>query len=170
MKRTRTALLAGIVAAPLLVGGFVFQERATTDGARLFGQVLDLVSSRFVDTVDAATGTPLRNKTSRCVSRFTTTSAGPSLPSSGAQTYWPGFKVSTMSRMARLPRPTCCAEALADINSVASAKTMVVVRMRIAGVFHHPQCPVIREIPDVRSGSKADAPPMAAFGGKLTSR
>ena len=55
MKRTRTALLAGIVAAPLLVGGFVFQERATADGARLFGQVLDLVSSRFVDTVDAAT-------------------------------------------------------------------------------------------------------------------
>lgn len=53
MKRTRTALLAGIVAAPLLVGGFVFQERATTDGARLFGQVLDLVSSRFVDTVNA---------------------------------------------------------------------------------------------------------------------
>ena len=53
MKRTRTALLAGIVAAPLLVGGFVFQERATADGARLFGQVLDLVSSRFVDTVDA---------------------------------------------------------------------------------------------------------------------
>src|SRR4026207_1861350 len=55
MKRTRTALLAGIVAAPLLVGGFVVQERATADGARLFGQVLDLVSSRFVDTVDAAT-------------------------------------------------------------------------------------------------------------------
>jgi carboxyl-terminal processing protease len=54
MKRTRTVLLAGIVAAPLLVGGFVFQERATADGARLFGQVLDLVSSRFVDTVNAA--------------------------------------------------------------------------------------------------------------------
>ena len=54
MKRNRTALLVGIVAAPLLVGGFVVQERATTDGARLFGQVLDLVSSRFVDTVDAA--------------------------------------------------------------------------------------------------------------------
>jgi carboxyl-terminal processing protease len=54
MKRNRTALLVGIVAAPLLVGGFVVQERATADGARLFGQVLDLVSSRFVDTVDAA--------------------------------------------------------------------------------------------------------------------
>lgn len=55
MNRTRTALLVGVVAAPLLVGGFVFQERATADGARLFGQVLDLVSSRFVDTVDAGT-------------------------------------------------------------------------------------------------------------------
>jgi carboxyl-terminal processing protease len=55
MNRTRTAFLVGIVAAPLLVGGFVVQERATADGARLFGQVLDLVSSRFVDTVDAAT-------------------------------------------------------------------------------------------------------------------
>ena len=55
MNRTRTALLASLVAAPLVVGGFVFQERATADGARLFGQVLDLVSSRFVDTVDAAT-------------------------------------------------------------------------------------------------------------------
>ena len=55
MNRNRTALLVGIVTAPLLVGGFVFQERAPADGARLFGQVLDLVSSRFVDTVDAAT-------------------------------------------------------------------------------------------------------------------
>ena len=54
MNRTRTALLAGLVTAPLLVGGFVFQERATADGARLFGQVLDLVSARFVDTVNAS--------------------------------------------------------------------------------------------------------------------
>ena len=53
MNRTRNALVAGLVTAPLLVGGFVFQERATADGARLFGQVLDLVSSRFVDTVNA---------------------------------------------------------------------------------------------------------------------
>ena len=45
MNRKRTALLVGIVAAPLIAGGFVFQERATADGARLFGQVLDLVSS-----------------------------------------------------------------------------------------------------------------------------
>ena len=53
MNRNRTVVLAGLVAAPLLVGGFVFQERATADGARLFGQVLDLVSARFVDTVSA---------------------------------------------------------------------------------------------------------------------
>src|SRR5687767_11752033 len=53
MNRTRTALVAGIIAAPLLAGGFVVQERATANGARLFGQVLDLVSSRFVDTVNA---------------------------------------------------------------------------------------------------------------------
>lgn len=55
MNRKRIVLLATTVAAPLLVGGFVVQERATADGARLFGQVLDLVSSRFVDTVGAAT-------------------------------------------------------------------------------------------------------------------
>jgi len=53
MNRTRTALLAGIVTVPLL-GGFVVQERATADGARLFSQVLDLVSVRFVDTVTTA--------------------------------------------------------------------------------------------------------------------
>src|SRR5688500_5814985 len=55
MNRTRTALLAGVIATPLLVGGFVVQERATADGARLFSQVLDLVSVRFVDTVNTAT-------------------------------------------------------------------------------------------------------------------
>jgi carboxyl-terminal processing protease len=54
MNRTRTALLAGIVTIPLLVGGFVVQERASADGARLFSQVLDLVSVRFVDTVNTA--------------------------------------------------------------------------------------------------------------------
>ena len=55
MNRKRTALVASLVATPFLVGGFVFQERANADGARLFGQVLDLVSSRFVDTVDTGT-------------------------------------------------------------------------------------------------------------------
>jgi carboxyl-terminal processing protease len=40
---------------PLLIGGFAVQEHATRDGARVFDQVLSLVSDRFVDTVDAST-------------------------------------------------------------------------------------------------------------------
>src|SRR5207302_8440695 len=32
-------------------GGFLYQNRATTDGARVLDQVLQLVSTRFVDTV-----------------------------------------------------------------------------------------------------------------------
>jgi carboxyl-terminal processing protease len=43
-----------VVLVPLLAGGFMLQERATRDGARLFDQVLMLVSDRFVDTL--ATG------------------------------------------------------------------------------------------------------------------
>ncbi|MEJ7811774.1 MAG: S41 family peptidase [Gemmatimonadaceae bacterium] len=39
---------------PVLAGGWVLQGRATRDNARLFDQVLSLVSDRFVDTVDAA--------------------------------------------------------------------------------------------------------------------
>ncbi|MFN8582515.1 MAG: S41 family peptidase, partial [Gemmatimonadaceae bacterium] len=53
MSRTRVAAVASIVAIPLLAGAFVLQERTSREGGRLFGQVLDLVSSRFVDSVDA---------------------------------------------------------------------------------------------------------------------
>ena len=55
MNRIRTAVVAGVIIVPLVAGGFVVQERAATEGARLFGQVLDIVSSRFVDTVSAGT-------------------------------------------------------------------------------------------------------------------
>jgi carboxyl-terminal processing protease len=44
----------GAVLVPLVAGAFVVQERATLDGGRLFGQVLDLVESRYVDSVDTA--------------------------------------------------------------------------------------------------------------------
>jgi carboxyl-terminal processing protease len=54
MNRFRKAALGVVVVAPLVVGGFVAQERATQDGGRLLGQVLDLVQSRFVDSVDQA--------------------------------------------------------------------------------------------------------------------
>lgn len=54
MSRTRKTLIAlAVVATPLLVGGFVIQERATRDGARLFEQVMAVVGDRFVDSVGA---------------------------------------------------------------------------------------------------------------------
>jgi len=46
--------IAGLVLVPLVAGAFVVQDRAALDGGRLFGQVLDLVESRYVDSVDAA--------------------------------------------------------------------------------------------------------------------
>lgn len=54
MSRVRLKIIALSLLFPLLIGGFVVQERATRDGARLFDQVLSLVGDRFVDTVDAA--------------------------------------------------------------------------------------------------------------------
>lgn len=50
----RKLAIAGAVLVPLVAGAFVVQERATLDGGRLFGQVLDLVESRYVDSVDTA--------------------------------------------------------------------------------------------------------------------
>jgi carboxyl-terminal processing protease len=54
MNRFRKLSLVAVIAAPALVGGFVIQDRATRDGARLFDQVLSLVADRFVDTVENA--------------------------------------------------------------------------------------------------------------------
>ena len=54
MSRTRRAVVGAIlVAVPLVAGGFVWQSREARDGAALFDQVLQRVSARFVDTVDA---------------------------------------------------------------------------------------------------------------------
>lgn len=52
MKSIRKLALGVVVVAPLVAGGFIAQERATQDGGRLLGQVLDLVQSRFVDSID----------------------------------------------------------------------------------------------------------------------
>ena len=54
MPRIRTLAIASAVAIPLVAGGFIAQERSSAEGARLFGQVMSLVSDRFVDTVDTA--------------------------------------------------------------------------------------------------------------------
>ncbi|HZS60818.1 MAG TPA: S41 family peptidase [Gemmatimonadaceae bacterium] len=52
-RRTlRSATAAALVLVPLVAGGFIWQTRAVHDGARLFDQVLTLVSDRFVDTLD----------------------------------------------------------------------------------------------------------------------
>ena len=48
-------MLIGLALIPLMAGGFVFQQRESQQGARLLDQVLNIVSSRFVDTVDQAT-------------------------------------------------------------------------------------------------------------------
>jgi carboxyl-terminal processing protease len=54
MLRRRPYALIVAVIAPIIVGAFVAQERATRDGGRLLGQVLDLVQTRFVDSVGEA--------------------------------------------------------------------------------------------------------------------
>lgn len=55
MSRHNKKLLLGLAVIPLMAGGFVVQQRETQQGARLLDQVLNIVSTRFVDTVDAAT-------------------------------------------------------------------------------------------------------------------
>ncbi len=57
MLRLRPSARIAAVLAPIFLigGGFIVQERAIRDGARVFDQVLSLVSDRFVDTIDAGT-------------------------------------------------------------------------------------------------------------------
>jgi carboxyl-terminal processing protease len=53
MPRRRIAI-AAFVLLPVLAGGFLAQERGSTDGGKLLEQVFGLVSQRFVDTVSTA--------------------------------------------------------------------------------------------------------------------
>lgn len=50
----RNALIFAAATIPMVAGGWILQDRSTRDGARLFDQVLSLVSDRFVDTVSTA--------------------------------------------------------------------------------------------------------------------
>ena len=54
MSRSRTFAIAALIALPVAAGAFVVQERASVNSARLFDQVMSLVSDRFVDSI--ATG------------------------------------------------------------------------------------------------------------------
>src|SRR6476620_9177839 len=53
MLRRRTAIIA-LALLPAVAGGFIVQDRASSDGARLLDQVFTLISSRYVDTVGQA--------------------------------------------------------------------------------------------------------------------
>src|SRR5436190_23226835 len=51
--RSRKAVLASIVALPLVAGGFMLQSRVVRGSQALLDQVLQLVNERYVDTLDA---------------------------------------------------------------------------------------------------------------------
>ena len=52
--RAKQWAVAGLAILPLVAGGFIIESRSARDGARLFDQVLMLVSDRFVDTVNTS--------------------------------------------------------------------------------------------------------------------
>lgn len=54
MPNLRRIALIAAIALPALAGGWVLQDRPTRDSARLFDQVLSLVSDRFVDTLQSS--------------------------------------------------------------------------------------------------------------------
>ena len=53
-RRLRATVVAGALLLPVVIGGFSIREHVAHDGARVFDQVMSLVSDRFVDTVDAS--------------------------------------------------------------------------------------------------------------------
>jgi carboxyl-terminal processing protease len=53
LRKLRKFARISLVAVPLLASGFIMQDRATQGSARLFGEVLQLVSVRYVDSVTA---------------------------------------------------------------------------------------------------------------------
>ena len=54
MRRPRTAATAALLFVPIVAGGFLLQEVPVRQSARLFDQVFSIVTTRFVDTVPAA--------------------------------------------------------------------------------------------------------------------
>ena len=49
--RAKKLLLAATLVAPIVIGGFVVQERTAQSGVRLFQQVVAIVNDRFVDSL-----------------------------------------------------------------------------------------------------------------------
>ncbi len=50
-RRARLTLFGLVLAAPLVAGGFVIQERAAQNGVKLFQQVIAIVNDRYVDSM-----------------------------------------------------------------------------------------------------------------------
>ncbi|MEX2152097.1 MAG: S41 family peptidase [Gemmatimonadaceae bacterium] len=53
MSRNRTSLVAALLLVPIVAGGFLLQEPPARANARLFEQVLSLVSRQYVDTIQS---------------------------------------------------------------------------------------------------------------------
>jgi len=53
MSRNRTSLVASLLLVPIVAGGFLLQEPPARANARLFEQVLSLVSQKYVDTIQS---------------------------------------------------------------------------------------------------------------------
>src|SRR3712207_2570953 len=54
MPRPRTAATTALLLIPIAVGGFLLQEAPLRHNARLFDQVLSIVTDRYVDSLPAA--------------------------------------------------------------------------------------------------------------------
>ncbi|MGH9886040.1 MAG: S41 family peptidase, partial [bacterium] len=54
MKRSRKAALLSALLIPVVGGGFILQSRAQREGPALLEQVMDLVGSRYVDTLPSS--------------------------------------------------------------------------------------------------------------------
>lgn len=54
MSRNRTTLVAALLLVPIVAGGFLLQEPPNRANARLFEQVLTLVSRQYVDTLSTS--------------------------------------------------------------------------------------------------------------------
>ena len=53
LKKVRKIALAAVILVPVLAGGFMLQDRNSQASVRLFGEVFQIISQRYVDSVTA---------------------------------------------------------------------------------------------------------------------
>ncbi|HEU4994858.1 MAG TPA: S41 family peptidase [Gemmatimonadaceae bacterium] len=54
MPRNRTAVVASLLFVPIIAGGFLLQDPPARANARLFDQVVSLISRQYVDTIESS--------------------------------------------------------------------------------------------------------------------